>query len=154
MSRKQRILVHFYEIPVLGRNSRLFGPKGHFSGFGPPKHLPEAYVYKGFNAGVRKVAFWAQKCTFGPRNAKKGGIPPFLQNGRDSLKTGRASLKNDQETIGLRKGLRKCKMVKFHEFPTFHDKFLIFHRKRKTIFATSATFPVFRTRAARMRQPL
>ena len=153
MSRKQRFLRNFGEIPVLGRNSTLFGPNGHFSGSGPPKHLPKPYVYKGIYAGVPKVPFWAKMCTFGSRNAKNGGIPPFLQKGRVVLKTQCVVLKKDQETIGLRKGWGKCKMVKFHEIPIFYVKSLIFHRKRKNIFVTSATFPVFRTLAARMRQP-
>ena len=68
----------FGEIPVLGRNSCLFGRKGHFSGSGPPKHLPEPYVYQGFYAGGPEVAFWPKKGTSGLRNGKNGGIPLFL----------------------------------------------------------------------------
>ena len=49
----------FGDNPVLVRNSSLSVPKVHFSGFGPPKHLPNAYVYKGFCAGGPKVAFGA-----------------------------------------------------------------------------------------------
>ena len=80
-SRKCTILrpnLLFGENPVLGRISRLFGQKVHFSGSGPPKHLPEPYVYVGFYAGGPEVGFWAQKCTSGLRNAKNGGIPLFL----------------------------------------------------------------------------
>ena len=64
--------------------------------------------------------FGARKCTFGYQNASNGGIPLFLQNGRASLKTGRATLKKDQESIGLRKGSGKCEMVDFREIPTFY----------------------------------
>jgi hypothetical protein len=41
----------------------------YFSGCGPPKHIPEAGVHKGFWAGAPKSRFLAKRCTFGPRNA-------------------------------------------------------------------------------------
>jgi len=93
LSRKHHFWQFFGEIPVFGWDSTLFGPKGPFSGFGPPKHLPNAYVYKGICAGVRKVPFWAKRTLLGPRNAKKGGIPPFLQKGRVVVKEIRVVLK-------------------------------------------------------------
>ena len=129
------------------------GQKCTFPVLGLQKSSQNLVFIKGLARGPGRSHSGPQRALLGSRNAKRGGIPPFLQNGRASLKTGRASLKKDQETIGLRKGWGKCKMVKFHEIPTFYVKFLIFHRKRKNIFVTSATFPVFRTLAARMRQP-
>ena len=68
---------------------------------------------KGFSQGPGRSHSGPQRALLGPRNAKRGGIPPFLQNGRDSLKTGRDSLKNDQETIGLRKVLGMGEMMDF-----------------------------------------
>ncbi len=35
-----------------------------FSGLGPPKHVPDAYVYTGDYAGCQKDAFGSEKCTF------------------------------------------------------------------------------------------
>ena len=73
------------ENPVLGRISCLFGQKGHFAGSGPPKHLPEPYVYVGFYAGGPEVNFGPKKGTFGLRNAKNAGIPLFLVKWRGTL---------------------------------------------------------------------
>ena len=66
----------------------------HFSGPRPPKHLPEPYGYKGFCAGGPKVHSGAQKCTFGARNAKKGGIPPFLGKWTGNVENRPVTLKN------------------------------------------------------------
>ena len=41
-----------------------FHKKLHFSGLGPPKHLPDDYIYKGNYAGCQKDAFGREKCTF------------------------------------------------------------------------------------------
>ncbi len=50
----------------------------HFSGSGPPKNLPGAYVYKGILAGLPTDRFWAEKSLLGSQNAKNGEIPPIL----------------------------------------------------------------------------
>ena len=77
---------------------------------------------KGFSQGPGRSHSGPQRALLGPRNAKRGGIPPFLQNGRDSLKTGRDSLKNDQETIGLRKVLGMGEMMILVKFQIFTRK--------------------------------
>ena len=101
----------------------------HFCGFGPSKHLEFAYVYVGFRAVVPKSPFRGQKCTFGGRNAKNGGIPPFLVKWRWHFKNRSGTLKKDQETIGLRKGSGKREMVIFIEIPTFCAKRALLGRK-------------------------
>ena len=49
---------------LLEWNLGLFDPKVHFSGLGLPKHVPDAYVYKGNYAGCQEDAFGSEKCIF------------------------------------------------------------------------------------------
>ena len=104
----------FHGNPVLEWNSQLFWTKPHFFGSGPPKNLPEACVYKGFWAGLPKDRFWAKKSPLGTRNAKNGEIPPFLVKWGWHLKKLGGSMKNHQETIGLRK--KKRNLFRFRKF--------------------------------------
>ena len=58
--------------------SLYFGIKSRFFASGPPKKLPEAYVYKGFRAGPSKELFLAEMTHFRRRNHKKRGICNIL----------------------------------------------------------------------------
>jgi hypothetical protein len=109
----------FYENPVLEPNFHLFWSKPHFSGSGPPKNLPEACVYKGFWAGLPKDRFWAKKSLLGTRNAKNCEILLILGKRGKYLKKLGGSLKNHQETIGLRKVLSRCRIAIFGNFQLF-----------------------------------
>ena len=55
-------------------NFRYLAPKISFSASGPPKKLPERYVYHYFCAGGAEVPFWAQKSAFGLQNLKRAEI--------------------------------------------------------------------------------
>ena len=61
-----------------------------------------------------------------------------MQYGRASLKTGCASLKTHQESIGLRKVLEMCRMVEFLQIQLFHVKFHICIENIKTVIAEIA----------------
>ena len=78
---------------------------------------------KGFSQGPGRSHSGPQRGFLGPRNAKRGGIRPFLQNWLVALKSYRVALKNDQETIGLRKVLGMGEMMIFSEIPEFYQKF-------------------------------
>ena len=143
----------FHENPVLERNSQLFWSKTHFSGSGPPKNVPEAYVYKGFWAGPPKDRFWAKKSLLGTRNAKNSEISLILVKTAGYLGNGQDTLRNHQETIGLRKVLSRCRIVIFQEFLTFCIKSEV-SPKMRNILRGFRNFPRFSSRAARMRQGL
>ena len=57
---------------------RFLAPKISFSASGPPKKLPERYVYHYFCAGGAQVPIWAQKSTFGFQNREISEIPHIL----------------------------------------------------------------------------
>ena len=116
----------FRENPFLERNFQLFWSKTHFSGSGPPKNLPGAYVYKGFWAGPPKVRFWTKKSLLGTQNAKNGGIPPIVGKRGVPLEKAPCHLKNNQWTTRIITVSRERKMVIFQEFPTFYIKIRIF----------------------------
>ena len=68
---------HFlHKIPLFPQKSffgeiSLFGPKISFPAPGPPKNLPERYVYKGFWAGRPKVPLLGEMSGFEAQNPKK-----------------------------------------------------------------------------------
>ena len=138
----------FRENPVLERNSQLLWSKTHFVGSGPPKKLPGAYVYKGFWAGLPKDRFWAKKSLLGTRNTKNSGISHILVQWAGYLENGEDTLKNNQETIGLRKVLGRCRIVIFQQFPNFDIK-SEFSSKTQNVLRGFCNFPRFSSRAAR-----
>ena len=55
---------YFHWISSVGAEFMNSDGKLHFSGLGLPKHVPDAYVYKGNHAGCQEDAFGSEKWIF------------------------------------------------------------------------------------------
>ena len=94
----------------------------YFSGLGPPKHVPDAYVYKGDYAGCRKDAFGSEKCTFQASKRSKTGKQLLFVNLACKSTPVAAARKKYQYIIGCASVSGKCWITVFHEIYDFQCK--------------------------------
>ena len=128
----------------------LFGAKSGFWEPGPPKKLPEPYVYKGFCAGGAGVPFWTQRSAFGPQNREFHRNTDFCMKmrGYQVIWWGYQVY----SSIFPKEYLMFWQAQK-HGFHRNSITFMIsheFHDKLQKYFLEFLYFPCFRTRAAGM----
>ena len=101
------------EVHEFPQEKSFLAPKSCFFGPGPPKKLPERYVYVGFCAGGSRVAFWAQKSAFGLQNPKMGRISCFgAKKGKPASQKGECTQKV-KYFLGNTNGSGMSKITKF-----------------------------------------
>ena len=143
----------FCEFPVFGRNFQFFGEKCTFPALGLQKTSQNVVFIKGFTQGPQKPHSGPKRALFGPESLKSRNSR-FFSNMGLPLENGLCHLKKHQESIGCLSILETCRMVKFLEISLFYVKFHIFIENVKKSCCGICKNPVFRTRAARMRQAL
>ena len=116
----------FYGISAVGVEFITFHQKVYFSGLGPPKHVPDAYVYKGDYAGCRKDAFGREKCTFQASKRSKTWKSLLFVNLACKSTPVAAARKKYQYIIGCASVSGKCWMTVFHEIYDFQCKSMEF----------------------------
>ena len=143
----------FAQIRISARNFAFLVKSCTFPVLGPQKTSQKLVFIKGFEQGTHKVAFGAQKCTFGTETHFFVKIATFGASGwkkqRNFEESGKGSINyKEYQRFG------RAQNGDFSEIPNFLHENENFHRKRKIICAVCATFRVFWSRAARMRQAL
>ena len=135
------------------QNSQPFWSKTHFSGSGPPKTSQELTFIKVSEPGSQKTDSGPKRHFRAPemlKNVKSRSFLVQLWKWPGTLKMVRALCKNDRyyQRFG------RAQNGAFSEIPNCLHKNQDFHRKRKMFCAICATFRVFWSCAARMRQAL
>ena len=139
--------------PVSERNSHFFGTKRTFPVPGLQKTSQELTFIKVSEPGSQKTDSGPKRHLWAPGMLKKEKFRTFMVKWAGTLKRHREPWKTTNKRQGLPLFRESAKWW-FSEIPNLLHKNQNSHRKRKRFYAVFATFRVFWSRAARMRQAL
>ena len=96
---------------------RFPAPKISFSAPGPPKKLPERYVYEGFCAGGAEVQFWPKRALLGSEPPKRAAFQDFGRQRAGHSQKGVVTLKKVKYFLGNTGCFDMSKIMIFMKFP-------------------------------------